>query len=92
MRKLVCLALLCLAAGADCAIQELQLPQAVLSDDASLAGAWLRPQSGDSIICTLPDGRRIAARIFRLNGCFGRGLILTREIIDVRAKDILSVN
>ena len=54
--------------------------------------AWLRSHSGASVTCTLPDGRRIAARIFRVNGCFGRGLILTREIINVQAKDVLGVN
>jgi hypothetical protein len=54
--------------------------------------SWLRSNGGASIICTLPDGRRIPARIFRLNGCFGRGLIVTREIINVRAKDTLSID
>jgi hypothetical protein len=72
-------------------------PSAVMVHHATEAtrsafAAWLRANSGASIICTLPDGRRIGARIFRLNGCFGRGLILTREIIDVQAKDVLAVD
>jgi hypothetical protein len=72
-------------------------PSALLVHHATEAsrsafGAWLRANSGTSIICTLPDGRRFPARIFRVNGCFGRGLILTREIIDVQAKDVLGVN
>jgi hypothetical protein len=72
-------------------------PSALLVHHATAAmrsdfAAWMRANSGASIICTLSDGRRIAARIFRLNGCFGRGLILTREILDVRAKDVLSIN
>jgi hypothetical protein len=72
-------------------------PSAILVHHANAAArssfaAWLRSNSGASIICSLPDGRRVAARMFRLNGCFGRGLILTREIIEVRAKDILSID
>jgi len=72
-------------------------PSALLVHHANAAtrsafSAWLRSNSGASIICTLPDGRRTAARIYRLNGCFGRGLILTREIIDVQPKDVFSVN
>ena len=58
----------------------------------SAFAAWLRASSGASIVCTLPDGRRIPARIFRVNGCFGRGLILTREVLDVRAKDVIGIN
>ena len=72
-------------------------PSALLVHHATASGrsdfgAWLRSHSGNSIICTLPDGRRISARIFRVNGCFGRGLILARDIIDVRAKDVLSID
>jgi hypothetical protein len=72
-------------------------PSALLVHHANAAtrsafSTWLRSNSGASIICALPDGRRIAARIFRLNGCFGRGLILTREILDVRAKDVLGID
>jgi hypothetical protein len=58
----------------------------------SAFASWLRANGGSSIIFTLPDGRRIAGRIFRVNGCFGRGLILSRDIIDVQAKDILNIN
>jgi hypothetical protein len=72
-------------------------PSAVLVHHATEAmrstfAAWLRANGGASIICTLPDGRRISARIFRLNGCFGRGLILTRDPLDVRAREILDIN
>jgi hypothetical protein len=72
-------------------------PSALLVHHANAAtrstfSAWLRSNSGASIICTLPDGRRISARVFRLNGCFGRGLILARDIIDVRPKDIVTIN
>jgi len=72
-------------------------PSALLVHHATAAmrsdfAAWLRSNNGASIICTLPGGQRIPARIYRLNGCFGRGLILTREIFDVRAKDVLTIN
>jgi hypothetical protein len=79
------------------AFQDPSGPSALLVHHATASGrsdfgSWLRSHSGASIICTLPDGRRVAGRIFRLNGCFGRGLILTRDIIDVRPKDVLNID
>jgi hypothetical protein len=52
---------------------------------------WLRTHSGSAVVCTLPDNTRIVARIFRMGLCFGRGLILLREPVPVRAKDVLGI-
>jgi hypothetical protein len=53
---------------------------------------WLRAHSGVQAVCTLPDGRRVSGRIFRVSFCFGRGLILLREPAAIRAKDILGIS
>ena len=71
-------------------------PSALLIHHASEAtrtafADWLRSNSGASILCTLPNGQHVNARIFRVNQCFGRGLILTRLPVTVRPRDILSI-
>jgi hypothetical protein len=52
---------------------------------------WLRANSGAQVVCVLPNGTNVVARIFRVSLCFGRGLILLREPASVRAKDIWSI-
>jgi hypothetical protein len=54
-------------------------------------GEWLRANSGISIICALANGKRVDGRILRVSLCFGRGLILVRESVPVRAKDVLTI-
>ena len=54
-------------------------------------GSWLRAHSGNSVVCTLMNGTRINGRIFRISLCFGRGLILFRDSVSIRVKDILSL-
>src|SRR5881296_1717960 len=49
-------------------------------------GEWLRGHDGARITCRLRNGTAVDGRIFRLKMCFGRGLILTRAAIAIRAK------
>jgi hypothetical protein len=53
---------------------------------------WLRRNSGATIVCRR-NAARIQARIFRVNMCFGRGLILTTSPppIPIRPRDVLSI-
>jgi hypothetical protein len=52
---------------------------------------WVRANSGAQISLQLPNGSKIDGRIFRVNLCFGRGLILTRSTVATRPKDILEI-
>ena len=52
---------------------------------------WIRANSGARVECQLPNGTRVDTRIFRVSQCFGRGLLLTRARVAVKAKDILSI-
>ena len=54
-------------------------------------GQWLRAHDGERVTCRLNNGTA-DGRIFRVKMCFGRGLILTRAPIAVRAKDRVSIN
>jgi hypothetical protein len=55
-------------------------------------GEWLREHDGAGIACRLREGATVDARIFRVKMCFGRGLILTRAPVTIRAKDRVSIN
>lgn len=52
-------------------------------------GEWLRAHDGARVSCRLQDGSTVDARIFRVRMCFGRGLILTRAPVAIRAKDVI---
>jgi len=71
-------------------------PSAFLIHHASEAGRnafgeWLRANNGATVICQLRDGTTIDGRIFRVRMCFGRGLVLTRGPVLIRAKDVLTI-
>lgn len=55
-------------------------------------GDWLRAHDGANIVCHLPDGTAADGHIFRVKMCFGRGLVLTRAPIAIRAKDRVIIN
>jgi hypothetical protein len=72
-------------------------PRALLVNDASEGARdsfseWLRANDGARIGCRLRDGAKIDGTIFRVRKCFGRGLILARAPVAIRAKDHLSIN
>jgi hypothetical protein len=50
-------------------------------------GEWLRTHDGVRITCRSGTGTAFDGRIFRLRLCFGRGLILTRAPVALRAED-----
>jgi hypothetical protein len=66
MRKLLCLALLCLAGYADSATQELELPQGAIGDDAALARAMPELAKQTMAIYREPDRNRYLNVLFRL--------------------------
>jgi hypothetical protein len=53
---------------------------------------WLRVHDGARIACRLRNGTIIDGRIFRVKMCFGRGLLLTRTPVAIRAGDVVSIN
>ena len=55
-------------------------------------GQWLRAHDGARVTCRLNNGTAADGRIFRLKMCFGRGLILTRVPVAIRAKDRVSID
>ena len=52
---------------------------------------WIRANSGSRISFHLPNGSQFDGRIFRVNLCFGRGLILTRSTVATKPKDVLKI-
>ena len=52
---------------------------------------WLRSNNGSRISFRLPNGSQFDSRIFRMNLCFGRGLVLTRSTIATKPKDVLQI-
>jgi hypothetical protein len=52
---------------------------------------WLRGKSGTAVVLRLPSGMRIEGRIYRVNSCFGRGLILTRLPAQILPRDVLDI-
>ncbi|HEV8129777.1 MAG TPA: hypothetical protein VGQ81_00880 [Acidobacteriota bacterium] len=57
-------------------------------DTASRAefARWLHVHNRSEVRCQLPHGRTVRGQIFRLKMCFGRGLLLTGERVDVQPK------
>jgi hypothetical protein len=55
-------------------------------------GVWLRTHDGVPIICRSGTGIAFDGWIFRVRMCFGRGLILTRAPVALRAKDRVIIN
>jgi hypothetical protein len=55
-------------------------------------GEWLRTHDGVPITCRSRAGIAFDGWIFRVRMCFGRGLILTRAPVALRAKDRLSIS
>jgi len=64
------------------------------SSDAtrSVFAQWLRVHDGARIACRLRNGMTINGQIFRVKLCFGRGLLLTRTPVAIRAGDLVSIN
>jgi len=54
-------------------------------------GDWLRGNHGARIAYRLRNGTAVDGRIFRGRMCFGRGLILTRALVAIQPKDILTI-
>jgi len=54
---------------------------------------WLRRNNGAAIVCSRRGSSRIHGRIFRVNMCFGRGLILTTSPapIQIHARDVWNI-
>ena len=51
---------------------------------------WMRNNAGGAIVCRVGNRTPLEGRIFRVNLCFGRGLILLRDpAAGIRAKDVL---
>jgi len=72
-------------------------PSALLVHHAAEAtrntfGEWLRYHDGARIACRLQNGAAFDGRVFRVKMCFGRGLILARAPVAIRAKDRVSIN
>jgi hypothetical protein len=71
-------------------------PSALLVHHASEStrnafGEWLRAHDGARIACLLRSGTSIEGRIFRVKMCFGRGLVLMRQPVELRTKDVVDI-
>lgn len=57
-------------------------------DQASFA-AWLRRHSGARVSFVTPDGAAHQAVMHRLDHCFGRGLVLYTDPVQLKAKQVV---
>jgi hypothetical protein len=59
-------------------------------DQARLSD-WPHRRDGAQIQLRTHDGATHAAALFRLKHCFGRGLLLYSDAVDVQAKDVITI-
>jgi uncharacterized protein len=87
MQKLLCLPLLCIVFGAQSSIQELELPQVAVKDDAALAEAM--PGFAKRVIAIYeePDPNRQLNALFRLQmvaGQYAESVVTLRSLAELR--------
>lgn len=59
------------------------------SQDRSDLSAWLRSRGGSPVTFVTKDGRAHQGVLNRLNHCFGRGLLIFSDPVDLAEKDIV---
>lgn len=61
-------------------------------EDRARLSEWLHTRSGSEVDVMTKDGARHHAVLRRLKHCFGRGLLLYRDRLDLRERDVITLD